>query len=69
VGELEAVKGAVNPKDKGVINDQNQLHAIRELLKKHSQAKSEINTNEINKQTDVKDSANLLVHPVELRRR
>jgi serine/threonine protein kinase len=69
VSELEAVKGAVNPKDKGVINDQNQLHAIRELLNKHSQVEPEVKTEKINKQTDVKVRSGLLVHPVELRRR
>jgi serine/threonine protein kinase len=67
--ELEAVKGAVNPKDKGMINDQSRLRAIRELLSKYSHVEPEIKTDKINKQTNVKGQAGLLVHPIELSRR
>jgi hypothetical protein len=69
VSELEAVKGAVNPKDKGMINDQSRLRAIRELLSEHSHIEPEIKTDKINKQTNVKGRVGLLVHPIELSRR
>ncbi|HKQ79521.1 MAG TPA: serine/threonine-protein kinase [Blastocatellia bacterium] len=69
VSELEAVKGAFNPTDKGVIRSQGQLDAIRELLSKHSQVKPEIKTDKVNSRTEVKGRAESLVHLVELERR
>jgi hypothetical protein len=69
VSELEVIKGVVNPRDKGMINDPNRLRSIRELLNKYSEALPEIEADMINKRTDVKTWAGLLVHPVELKRR
>jgi hypothetical protein len=69
VSELEAVKGVFNPVDKGVISDQNRLHAIRELLSKHSQAETGVKMEKINERMVVKGRAGLLAQPVELRRR
>ncbi len=69
VSELEAVKGVFNSTDKGVINNQNRLYAIREFLNKHSQAKPEVKTDKVNRRTEVKGLAELIIHLVELEHR
>jgi hypothetical protein len=38
---LEAVKGMVNPKDKGVISDPARLDAVRRLLSQNPMARGE----------------------------
>jgi tRNA A-37 threonylcarbamoyl transferase component Bud32 len=64
VPELEAVKGVVNPTDKGEIKDSGQSKAVREFLKKHESSPAEKDKNK--KQTNVKAKGNVLVHHLEL---
>ena len=66
VPELEAVKGVVNPTDKGEIKDNEQSKAVREFLKKHSSAPPVAEKDRNKKQTNVKANSNVLVHHVEL---
>src|SRR5439155_22263455 len=44
VPELEAVKGVVNPKQKGTISDTGQAEAVRAFLEKYSKINPEIET-------------------------
>jgi serine/threonine protein kinase len=64
VPELEAVKGVVNPTDKGEIKDSGQSKAVRLFLEKHSSAPAEKDKNK--KQSNVKGKGNVLVHHLEL---
>jgi serine/threonine protein kinase len=64
VPELEAVKGVVNPTDKGEIKDSGQSKAVRQFLEKHSSAPAE--KDKTKKQTNVKAKGNVLVHHLEL---
>ena len=66
VPELEAVKGVVNPTDKGEIKDSGQAKAVREFLKKHSSSPPVAEKDKNKKQTNVKAKSNVLVHHVEL---
>lgn len=66
VPELEAVKGVVNPTDKGEIKDSGQSKAVREFLKKHSSTSPVAEKDKNKKQTNVKANSNVLVHHVEL---
>jgi hypothetical protein len=42
VPELEAVKGVVNPKQKGTVSDPDQATAIRNFLKQHAATPPEV---------------------------
>ena len=64
VPELEAVKGVVNPTDKGEIKDSGQSKAVREFLKRHESAPAEKDKNK--KQTNVKARGSVLLHHLEL---
>lgn len=66
VPELEAVKGVVNPQDKGTITDQQQSDAVREFLTKNSATKPEVVKDTAKKQTNVKATGDVLVNLVEL---
>ena len=66
VPELEAVKGVVNPTDKGEIKDSSQSKAVREFLKKHSGTPPAAEKDKNKKQTNVKANSNVLVHHLEL---
>ena len=66
VPELEAVKGVVNPTDKGEIKDSGQSKAVSEFLKKHSSPPPAAEKDKNRKQTNVKAQSNVLVHHVEL---
>jgi serine/threonine protein kinase len=66
VPELEAVKGVVNPTDKGEIKDSAQSKAVREFLKEHSSTPPVAEKDKNKKQTNVKAKANVLVHHLEL---
>jgi serine/threonine protein kinase len=66
VKELEAVKGVVNPQDKGTIKDKAQSDAIRDLLTKNNSTKPEIVKDTAKKQTNVKGKGVILVNLVEL---
>ncbi len=64
VPELEAVKGVVNPTDKGEIKDSGQSKAVRQFLEKHTSAPAE--KDKTKKQTNVRANGNVLVHHLEL---
>ncbi len=64
VPELEAVKGVVNPTDKGEIKDSGQAKAVRQFLEKQTSAPAEKDKNK--KQTNVKANGKVLVHHLEL---
>jgi serine/threonine protein kinase len=67
VPELEAVKGAVNEKDKGTINDRNQATAVRDLLtSSYASSKPEVKKDNLKKQTNVKAKGDVVVSFVEL---
>ena len=66
VPELEAVKGVVNPTDKGEIKDSGQSKAVREFLKTHSSTAPVAEKDKNKKQTNVTAKSNVLVHHVEL---
>lgn len=66
VPELEAVKGVVNPKDKGEITDSTQRRAVEQFLKKHTSAEAVADKNKTKKQSSVKANGNVLVHRLEL---
>jgi serine/threonine protein kinase len=69
VGELEAVKGVVNPTDKSLISDHARLNAVRDFLNRHSQSRPEAETDKVRKQTDVKWRGDILVHTIEMEHR
>jgi tRNA A-37 threonylcarbamoyl transferase component Bud32 len=66
VPELEAVKGVVNPRDRGEVRDDDQTTAIKQFLDKHSSTKPEVEKDRSNKETDVRGKGKVLVHFVEL---
>lgn len=66
VPELEAVKGVVNPRDKGEITDSTQRRAVEQFLKKHSSAEAVADKSKGKKQSSVKANSNVLVHRLEL---
>jgi serine/threonine protein kinase len=68
-GELEAVKGVVNPKEKGLISNPSQLYAVREFLNKHNQSPLEVETEKSVKQTNVRGREETIVHLIELEHR
>jgi serine/threonine protein kinase len=65
--ELEAVKGAVNEKDKGTINDGSQAKAVRDfLITRYVSTKPELEKDNLKKQTNVKAKGDVVVSFVEL---
>lgn len=66
VPELEAVKGVVNPTDRGTITDPKQEAAVREFLAKNSAKKPDITKDSAKKQTSLKGPGNVLVNLIEL---
>jgi len=66
VPELEAVKGVVNPKDKGTIGDARQVKDVRDFLAKYSGNKPEVEKSKTKKETDLKGKGDVLVHLLEL---
>jgi len=69
VRELEAVKGLVNPRDKGVISSAVELNEVRELLNKHAQSKPEVKIDKLGRRTEVTSRGALLLHLFELEHR
>src|SRR5262245_484287 len=65
--ELEAVKGVVNPRDKGVISDPAQLDAARRLLSHYPVAKPE--KDPVKEQMNVRGRSEVLLNLVELKHR
>jgi serine/threonine protein kinase len=66
IPELEAVKGVVNPTDKGEIDDPEQAKAVRGFLTKHSATRPEVEKDKTKKQTNLKVAGNVLVNLIEL---
>ena len=66
VPELEAVKGVVNPQDKGEISDDGQRKAVKQFLEKHSAAELIAQKDKTNKLSNVKANGKVLVHRLEL---
>lgn len=66
VAELEAVKGVINPKDKGEIGNADQAKAVRRFLEDHASEKPEAQKDVRNKQTNLKGKGDVLVHLLEL---
>jgi len=69
VRELEAVKGVVNPRNKGVISGAAELNEVRELLNKHAQSKPEVKIDKLGRRTEVTGRGDLLLHLFELEHR
>jgi len=67
VGGLEAVKGVVNPRDKGVISDPAQLDAVRRLLSDYPAARPEKDS--VKEQMNVRGRSEVLLNLVELKHR
>jgi serine/threonine protein kinase len=66
VPELEAVKGVINPKDKGEIGDADQANAVKLLLEQHSSDKPEAQKDSTKKETNLKGKGDVMVHLMEL---
>ncbi len=66
VRELEAVRAVVNPKDQGLISNQDQAIAVREFIRKHEAAKPEIEKVKESKLTRLRLRGDILVALVEL---
>jgi hypothetical protein len=66
VPELEAVKGLVNPQDKGEISDDGQRNAVKKFLDKHSAAELVAQKDKTSKLSKVKANGKVLVHRLEL---
>src|SRR5262249_19505169 len=67
MSELERVKGVVNPKDKGVIRDPDQVNLVREFLARN--AKPVVEKDEVKQQTQVRGRGEILVNLIELAHR
>ena len=65
VPQLEAVKGVVNDKDKGTINEEGQSRAVKEFLSQHS-SQTRVETDKTSKQTKALTTGAILVNAVEL---
>jgi len=66
VPELEAVKEAVNEKDKGEIRDESQARDVREFLAKNSSTRPIVETDKEKKQTTARTAGPILVNLIEL---
>ena len=66
VPELEAVKGVVNPQDRGEISDAGQRRAVKQFLEKHSAAELVAQKDKTKKLSNVKANGDVLVHRFEL---
>ncbi len=66
VDELEAVKGFVNPKERGFVASPEMRSAVYEFLKSHSSSKPGVERDEVKKETIVRASGDMLVHVIKL---
>lgn len=69
VDELEAVKGVVNPKDKGVISGPAKLESIREFLNRSASSTSEVRIDSQTHRTEITSRSELLLHLLKLEHR
>jgi serine/threonine protein kinase len=66
VAELEAVKGFVNERDRGTINDPSKADTVRAFLVSHNTPKPEVEKDKTKKQTNVRGKGDILVNVIEL---
>jgi hypothetical protein len=66
VAELEALKARVNPKDRGAVNDINQITTIKSLLSKYSTRNVTLVKDDEGKQTTVRGRGDVLLHALKL---
>ena len=64
--ELEILKSLANPKDKGQLNDPEQIRSVRDLIAKHSATPATIAKDDAGKVTRVSGSADVVVHLIKL---
>ncbi len=67
IAELEAVKGVVNPKDRGIISAPGQIQSVQDFLNRnYSTAKIEAERDETNQLMSVKGRGDRFVHLIKL---
>ncbi len=66
VPELEAVKGFVNPRDRGVIRDSDLDHGAREFIRANFIVKPAVEKNEERIRTTLRSSESTIVHLIKL---
>jgi hypothetical protein len=66
VPELEAVKGAANPQDRGVVKDPAGLQGLRSFLEQHRGAAAEARTDEVTRATILRSTDPVLVSLLKL---
>lgn len=66
VSVLEAVKGVVNPEDKGTIKDAGQATAVREFLAKNNSSKPAMEKDSTRNQTNLRGKGDIMVSLSEL---
>ncbi|MDX2030359.1 MAG: protein kinase [Blastocatellia bacterium] len=66
VQEFEAVKGVVNPIDRGGIHDPVQLSALRQFLNRHTQSKPQVDVGAARKQITLRGRGDVFIHAIEL---
>ncbi len=64
--QMEAVKGFVNPKDRGLVSSPGLRTAVNEFLKANSSSKPVVERDEDKKETVVKADGQILVHLIKL---
>lgn len=65
IDELEAVKGVVNPQDRGNIKDRFQIQTVREFLTKHESFSPTVEKDRANKVTVLRSSRDVLAYPID----
>src|SRR5262249_554186 len=68
-GEVGAVKGVGDPRDKRGVRRVVELNEVRELLNKHAQSKPEVKIDKLGRRTEVTSRGALLLHLFELEHR
>ena len=69
VAELEAVKGVVNPTQKGTVTNPDQVDAVRSFLKQHPAAGTEVQTDAENNLNRLTATGGVLVNLIRLEHR
>ncbi|MBA3766539.1 MAG: hypothetical protein H0W99_06050, partial [Acidobacteria bacterium] len=64
VADLEAVKGVVNPQDKGAIKDRGKAEAVRAFLSRGNTSRPEVH--KVDKQSVIRSTGDVSVNLVEL---
>jgi hypothetical protein len=66
VPELEAVKGVVNPTDKGTVTNPDQVNALRGFLQQHAMEQPEVQTDADSNINRLSAKGNVLVRLIRL---